>query len=96
MPRLIAVLLLSALIAATVAAPPLHAAEHAPTGAPPAVLHQEDVDDNDDTRVEVQLTVLGVALLVVVGLGVPLYFLRRRLGLVPPPPGEDAAGSSGH
>jgi hypothetical protein len=52
---------------------------------------QERVDDNDDTRVEVQLVVLGIAAGSVVGVLGGAYLLRRKLGLVPPPPGDDAA-----
>lgn len=54
--------------------------------------YQAAVDDNDDTRVEVQLVVVGAAIgLVVVG-GTVAYLVRRRLGLVAPPPepGSDA------
>lgn len=54
--------------------------------------YQAAVDDNDDTRVEVQLVVVGAAIgLVVVG-GTIAYLVRRRLGLVAPPPepGSDA------
>jgi len=40
----------------------------------------------------VQLVVLGIAAFVVVGVGAAGYVLRKRLGLVPPPPGPDAGG----
>jgi hypothetical protein len=52
----------------------------------------EQVDQHDDTRVDVQVVVLAVAGGVVAVLGPVLYVLRRRLGLVPPPPelGGDA------
>jgi hypothetical protein len=56
------------------------------------VSSQQQVDDNDDTRVEVQLVVLGIAAFVVLGIGAAGYVLRKRLGLVPPPPGPDAGG----
>ncbi|MEX0749386.1 MAG: hypothetical protein WD359_01125 [Dehalococcoidia bacterium] len=59
--------------------------------APVAAAFQQEVDDNDDTRLEVQLVVLGVAAFVV-GIGAAGYVLRKRLGLVPPPPGPDAGG----
>jgi hypothetical protein len=53
---------------------------------------QQEVDDNDDTRVEVQLVVLGIVIGTVFVFGSVLYLVRRRLGLVPPPPepGVDA------
>ena len=52
----------------------------------------QEIDDNDDTRVEVQLVVLAVAGGTVFVLGTGVYLLRRKLGLVPPPPepGGDA------
>jgi hypothetical protein len=37
----------------------------------------------------VQLVVLGIAAGLVVGLGLPLYLLRKKLGLVKPPPAAD-------
>lgn len=51
---------------------------------------QETSGSDDDSRVEVQLVVLGVAAFVVVGVGAAGYVLRKRLGLIPPPPGPDA------
>lgn len=53
----------------------------------------EEIDDNDDTRVEVQLVVLGIAIGTVFVLGTGAYLVRRRLGLVPPPP---EPGGDGH
>ncbi len=53
----------------------------------------EEVDDNGDTRVEVQLVVLGIAVGTVFVFGSGAYLLRKRLGLVAPPPEEDAAAS---
>lgn len=53
---------------------------------------QQAVDDNDDTRVEVQLVVLGIAIGAVFVLGTGAYILRKKLGLVPPPPEEDPGG----
>jgi hypothetical protein len=54
---------------------------------------QQQVDDNDDTRVEVQLIVLGIAIGTVFVAGTGIYLLRRKLGLVAPPP---EPGSDGH
>jgi hypothetical protein len=59
---------------------------------PAAIAQAQEIDDNDDTRVEVQLVVLGIAIGTVFVFGTALYFLRRRLGLVPPPPDQ----SDGH
>jgi hypothetical protein len=53
---------------------------------------QTVVDDNDDTRVEVQLVVLGIVIGAVFVLGSVIYLVRRRLGLVPPPPDQNASG----
>lgn len=47
---------------------------------------REPVDDNDDTRVEVQLVMVGIAVGVVVVLGSGAYLLRKKLGLVAGPP----------
>jgi hypothetical protein len=54
--------------------------------------YQQDVDDNDDTRVEVQLVVLGIVIATVFVFGSAVYLVRKRLGLVAPPPepGADA------
>ena len=57
------------------------------------VAYQAAVDDNDDTRVEVQLVVLGAAIGLVVVVGTAAYLVRRRLGLIAPPP---EPGSDGH
>lgn len=57
-------------------------------GTPPISLQQQ-VDQHDDTRVGVQLAVAGAAAVVVVVLGTGAYFLRKRLGLVAPPPKQD-------
>lgn len=44
-------------------------------------LAQEQVDDHDDSRVEVQLVVAGAAALLVVVIGTTAYLVRRKLGL---------------
>lgn len=59
-----------------------------------AMSPQQEVDSNDDTRVEVQLVVLGAVALLVVGVGISGYLLKKRLGLVAPPP--DQSNSSHH
>ncbi len=81
-------LVLAVAAAGGVATPPssAHAAPSAPALAPATAQLQQPVDDNDDTRVEVQLVVLGAAVSLVVGVGVAAYLLRRRLGLVAPAP----------
>lgn len=53
-----------------------------------AMQQKPPVENNDDTRVPVQLLVLGLAAGIVVGLGSAAYVLRKRLGLVPPPPAQ--------
>ena len=53
---------------------------------------RREVDQNDDTRVEVQLVVLGLAALVVVVGGLAAWFLRLRLGIIPPPPDQQSSG----
>jgi hypothetical protein len=60
-----------------------------------AVSYQQKkhVDDHDESRVAVQLIVAGIAAGVVVVVGSGAYLLRKRLGLVAPPP---AQGSGGH
>jgi hypothetical protein len=56
-------------------------------GASPAVTARpQAIDDNGDTRVEVQLAVLGIAVGSVFVLGTGAFVLRKKLGLVPPPP----------
>jgi hypothetical protein len=51
------------------------------------------VDDHEESRVVVQLIVAGIAAGVVVVVGSGAHLLRKRLGLVAPPP---AQGSGGH
>ena len=46
---------------------------------------------HDNSRVPVQLVVLGAALLLVVGVGTFAYFVRKKLGLAVPPLPEDAS-----
>lgn len=87
----LALVLLFALQAAYSARPAL--ASDVATAPPSAPAYQQTVDDNDDTRVEVQLAVLGIALGTVFVLGTGVYVLRKKLGLVPPPPEQ---GTDGH
>jgi hypothetical protein len=56
------------------------------------LIQAQEVDDNDDTRVEVQLAVLAVVIGTVFVAGTGVYLLRRRLGLVAPPPEQEAEG----
>lgn len=74
------------------AAMPVAAAGIAPQPEAAPVLAQQQVDQHDDTRVEVQVVVLATAAFTVVGLGGAGYLLRRRLGLVAPPPEQPAGG----
>ena len=88
------VLLLSLVIMcalASYASPRSEAASDVAAPATAATARQA-VDDNDDTRVDVQLAVLGIAIGTVFVLGTGAYLLRRKLGLVPPPPEEAAGG----
>jgi len=83
-----------ALLTAAAVAPAAYAASMPPGGAPPAMMaaQKAPVDQHDDTRVAVQLVVLGIAAGVVVGVGSCAYLLRKKLGLVPPP----KQGAGGH
>lgn len=89
-----ALLLAAVLGAATASAS--HAAFLDPSAGAAPASRQEDqsgaIDDNDDTRVEVQLAMLGIAVFTVVGLGGAAYALRKKLGLVAPPPEQSAGG----
>ena len=87
------VLALTLLLAAT--ASRASAAPAPPQDARAAVLYQQKkhVNDHSESRVVVQLIVAGIAAGVVVVLGSGAYLLRRKLGLVAPPP---AQGSAGH
>ncbi|MBI5283471.1 MAG: hypothetical protein HY874_00110 [Chloroflexi bacterium] len=87
-------LLLAVTLFAAASLRPAHAATTPPghgsaglaaAGTPP-------VDQHDDTRVDVQLVVLGAAAVVVVGIGTCAYFLRRLLGLTAPPPVQPSGG----
>jgi hypothetical protein len=94
--------LLLALVAAVCALAVMAATAHSASaladtpwkGEPASIASQaQEIDDNDDTRVEVQLAVLAVAGVTVFVLGSAAYLLRRRLGLVAPPPEQ---GGDGH
>jgi hypothetical protein len=67
------------------------AAVSRPAHAGPIELQRAAVDSHDDTRVEVQLVVVGVAAFSVVGVCGASYLLRRRLGLTKYDPKEHAA-----
>ncbi len=87
-------LLLAVTLIAAASLRPAHAAT-APQGYGPAVMAAADtppIDQNDDTRVDVQLLVLGAVAVVVVGIGTGAYFLRRLLGLTAPPPVQPSGG----
>lgn len=92
--RTLSITLLAALtLLAAASAARAHAAATPPAGAPTALLHQQkQVDQHGDTRVAVQLVVLGTAAVVVVVIGTGAYFLRKRLGLTAAPPEQGAGG----
>jgi len=90
------VLLLSFAIICTLAADAslrTEAASDIAATAPAATARRQATDDNGDTRVEVQVAVLGIAVGAVFVLGTATYVLRKKLGLVPPPPEQ---GTDGH
>ena len=87
-------LLLAVTLFAAASLRPAHAAT-TPQGYGPAAMAAADtppVDQHEDTRVGVQLAVLGAAAVVVVVIGTGAYFLRRLLGLTAPPPVQPAGG----
>jgi hypothetical protein len=55
---------------------------------------QAAVPSHEGSRVGVQLVVLGSVAVLVVIIGSCAYFIRKRLGLTAPPPGEPPA--AGH
>jgi hypothetical protein len=68
-------------------------AEAQQAAAPQPAAQQQEIDENDDTRVEVQVVVLAIVIGTVFAFGTAAYLVRKRLGLVPPPPEQ---GSDGH
>lgn len=54
------------------------------------------IDDHDESRVVVQLIVLGLAIGVVVVAGTAAYFVRRRLGLTAYDADAARAAQDGH
>jgi len=90
--RILPFILVFAFVAMALPARSLTAASTDTGGSAAVAASNQEVDDNDDSRVEVQLVVLGTAAFVVVVVGLAGYALRKRLGLVPPPPGPDAGG----
>lgn len=87
----LAVMLLAALSASRQASAAV-ATPHAPVFAAAQQQTPQPVPANDDSRVGVQVGVLGAAVAVVVVVGTCAYFVRRRLGLGGPPPQQDAGG----
>ncbi|HZP56452.1 MAG TPA: hypothetical protein VFC53_02720 [Dehalococcoidia bacterium] len=61
-------------------------------GAGVASAQQQGVPWHEGTRVEVQLAVFGLAAFVVVVVGLGAYVLRKKLGLVAPPPEQPTGG----
>ena len=87
-------LLLAATLFAVTSLRPALAAIAQPGAATEAAMRQDrpQVSSNDDTRVRVQVGVLCAAVGVVVVAGTGAYLLRKRFGLVKPPPKQDAGG----
>ena len=87
-------ILLAVMLFAAVSLHPALAAVAPPGVAPEMAMRQDrpQVSSNDDTRVRVQVGVLCAAVGVVVVAGTGAYFLRKRLGLVQPPPKQDTGG----
>jgi hypothetical protein len=61
-----------------------------------SALSQQGAQASDDDRVEVQLVVLAVAVGLVVVFGSVAYLVRRKLGLVAPPPEPGEGGHDAH
>lgn len=74
------------------AALPAAAADRAPRADPAIAMQQQPVEQHEGTRVEVQLVVLGAALVAVLVIGSAGYLLRKKLGLVAGPPEQPAGG----
>jgi hypothetical protein len=81
----------SASAAAVAPASAAHAAMQ--TAGPTQQSGSAAVPSNDDSRVAVQWGVFGAAAFTVVVVGIGAYLLRKRLGLVAPPPDQ---GSDAH
>ncbi len=82
----------AATASATAAAQSAAPAYHAQQGDQPSPARQGNVPSHEGTRVSVQLVVLGLAIGVVVIIGSAAYLLRKKLGLVAPPPDQTSAG----
>jgi hypothetical protein len=90
---LLLVVLLAAAVFTAMVLPRAVMAGEGEEAPPPASQQPSDIDDNDDTRVEVQLVVLGIAAASVVGAGLVAYFVRRRLGLTAYDPAAHTGGA---
>ena len=80
MARMTMVLSLAVLLCAVASSASVTHASDAPQERAPAFALRA-VDQNDDSRVDVQIIVVAIAAGIVVGLGSAAYLLRRRLGL---------------
>ncbi len=94
--RRVAISLLAAAALMCAAFAPVAAAGIAPEPKAAPVSAQQQVDQHDDTRVEVQVAVLSIVAFTVVVVGGAGFLLRKRLGLVAPPPEQPAAGHGHH
>ena len=93
--RFAAITLISLVLLSALATRPAQAAGLPHTGVHAATAMQSapaQVDDHDESRVGVQLVVVGIAAGLVVGLGTGAYLLRRKLGLTAYSPDQASGG----
>jgi hypothetical protein len=94
---LLLILALATMVPASAVVAQRAAAADATAGSTASRAHSQQVEPApDDDRVEVQLVVLGVAVGLVVVFGSLAYLVRRKLGLVAPPPEPDEGGHDAH
>jgi hypothetical protein len=80
MRALAVILLLAFAVVAAASARPAIAMQASPHSPAQGIAAQQQVDDNDDTRVDVQVVVLAIAAGLVVGVGSLAFALRWKLG----------------
>ena len=93
--RLLSITLISLVVFAALAVQPAHAAGVPVRDAGAVAARQstpKPVNDHDESRVGVQLVIVGIAAGLVVGVGTGAYLLRRKLGLTAYSPDQAAGG----